>query len=453
MAATIVIAGVRSGVGKTTIATGVMGALTRRGNKVQPFKAGPDYIDPSYHQIACGVPSRNLDTWLCDHSTVLELFQRASAGCDVSVVEGVMGVFDGHSSLTEEGSTAQLAKLLGAPVILIADAAKVARSVAAEILGFQKFDPDLNVAGVILNGVGSDRHLEFCKPQIEATTGLPVLGYLPRKEEFIQPERHLGLIPTVEGTVAQQWYDGVINQVEATMDVDAILKLAQSAKTPPASPTVYPEVALSSRATIAVAQDMAFNFYYQDSLDLLTAWGAEIAPFSPLEDEKLPAGASGIYLGGGFPELFASHLSDNKPMHQSIMEAVASGVPVYAECGGLMYLGKSLSDLEGVTHPMVGVIPAESAMSQSRLTLGYREVESCSDNPVLQVGQRVRGHEFHWSTLAQQPGAEESVYKVIDQENRPDGFRTRNVWASYVHIHLGSRPGLAARFVETCIAV
>ena len=453
MAATIVIAGVRSGVGKTTIATGVMGALTRRGNKVQPFKAGPDYIDPSYHQIACGVPSRNLDTWLCDHSTVLELFQRASAGCDVSVVEGVMGVFDGHSSLTEEGSTAQLAKLLGAPVILIADAAKVARSVAAEILGFQKFDPDLNVAGVILNGVGSDRHLEFCKPQIEATTGLPVLGYLPRKEEFIQPERHLGLIPTVEGTVAQQWYDGVINQVEATMDVDAILKLAQSAKTPPASLTVYPEVALSSRATIAVAQDMAFNFYYQDSLDLLTAWGAEIAPFSPLEDEKLPAGASGIYLGGGFPELFASHLSDNKPMHQSIMEAVASGVPVYAECGGLMYLGKSLSDLEGVTHPMVGVIPAESAMSQSRLTLGYREVESCSDNPVLQVGQRVRGHEFHWSTLAQQPGAEESVYKVIDQENRPDGFRTRNVWASYVHIHLGSRPGLAARFVETCVAV
>ncbi|MQF67586.1 cobyrinate a,c-diamide synthase [SAR202 cluster bacterium AD-802-F09_MRT_200m] len=453
MAATIVIAGVRSGVGKTTIATGVMGALTRRGNKVQPFKAGPDYIDPSYHQIACGVPSRNLDTWLCDHSTVLELFQRASAGCDVSVVEGVMGVFDGHSSLTEEGSTAQLAKLLGAPVILIADAAKVARSVAAEILGFQKFDPDLNVAGVILNGVGSDRHLEFCKPQIEATTGLPVLGYLPRKEEFIQPERHLGLIPTVEGTVAQQWYDGVINQVEATMDVDAILKLAQSAKTPSASLTVYPEVALSSRATIAVAQDMAFNFYYQDSLDLLTAWGAEIAPFSPLEDEKLPAGASGIYLGGGFPELFASHLSDNKPMHQSIMEAVASGVPVYAECGGLMYLGKSLSDLEGVTHPMVGVIPAESAMSQSRLTLGYREVESCSDNPVLQVGQRVRGHEFHWSTLAQQPGAEESVYKVIDQENRPDGFRTRNVWASYVHIHLGSRPGLAARFVETCIAV
>ena len=450
MAATIVIAGVRSGVGKTTIASGIMGALTRRGLKVQPFKAGPDYIDPSYHQLACGVPSRNLDTWLCEHSTVLELFQRASAGRDVSVVEGVMGVFDGHSSLTEEGSTAQLAKLLGAPVILIADAAKVARSVAAEILGYQQFDPNLNVAGVILNGVGSERHLEFCKPQIEATTGLPVLGYLPRKDEFIQPERHLGLIPTVEGTVARQWYDSIINQVEATMDVDAILKLAQTANTPQATPSVYPEQSLPARTTIAVAQDMAFNFYYQDSLDLLSAWGAELVPFSPLEDSKLPEGANGLYLGGGFPELFASQLAENAPMHQAIRKAVAAGVPVYAECGGLMYLGKSLSDLEGETHSMVGVIPAESAMSQSRLTLGYREVESCTDSPVLQKGQRVRGHEFHWSTLANQPGPEESVYKVVDQDNRPDGFRKGNVWASYVHIHLGSKQGLATRFVETC---
>ena len=450
MAETIVIAGVRSGVGKTTIATGIMGALTRRGLKVQPFKAGPDYIDPSYHKLACGVPSRNLDTWLCEHSTVHELFQRASAGRDVSVVEGVMGVFDGHSSLTEEGSTAQLAKLLGAPVILIADAAKVARSVAAEVLGFQKFDPDLNVAGVILNGVGSDRHLEFCKPQIEATTGIPVLGYLPRKDEFIQPERHLGLIPTVEGTVARQWYDSVINQVEATMDVDAILKLAQTAQTPPANPAIYPSEALSARTTIAVAQDKAFNFYYQDSLDLLSAWGAELAPFSPLEDDMLPPGTRGIYLGGGFPELFASQLSKNAPMHAAMLKAVAKGVPVYAECGGLMYLGKSLSDLDGVTHAMLGVIPAESAMSQTRLTLGYRKVEACSDGPVLSKGQRVRGHEFHWSTLAQPPAPGESVYKVVDQDNRPDGFHTGNVWASYVHIHLGSRQGLAARFVETC---
>ena len=450
MVATVVIAGVRSGVGKTTIATGIMGALTRRGHRVQPFKAGPDYIDTSYHKLACGVPSRNLDTWLCDHPTVLELFQRASSGSDVSVVEGVMGVFDGRSSLNEEGSSAQLAKLLGAPVILIADAAKVARSVAAEVLGFQTFDPDLNIAGVILNGVASERHLEFCKPQIEATTGIPVLGYLPRKEEFIQPERHLGLIPTVEGTVANDWYDNVINQVEATMDVPTILKLANTAKTPPSSPNVYPETPIPARATIAVAQDEAFNFYYQDSLDLLAAWGAELAPFSPLQDETLPSGANGIYLGGGFPELFADQLAGNKPMHYAIRQAVVKGVPVYAECGGLMYLGKSLSDLEGVTHPMLGIIPAESAMSQSRLTLGYREVESCSDSPVLPKGERVKGHEFHWSTLAREPDNQESVYKIVDQDNRLDGFRTGSVWASYVHIHLGSRMGLASRFVETC---
>lgn len=234
------------------------------------------------------------------------------------------------------------------------------------------------------------------------------------------------------------------------MDVDAILRLAQTAKTPPASTAIYPEEPLPARTTIAVAQDKAFNFYYQDSLDLLSAWGAELAPFSPLEDDKLPPGAGGIYLGGGFPELFAAQLSENAPMHRAMRGAVAKGVRVYAECGGLMYLGKSLSDLDGVTHPMIGIIPAESAMSQTRLTLGYREVESCSDSPVLLRGQRVRGHEFHWSTLAQQPEPEESVYKVVDQDNRPDGFRTGNVWASYVHIHLGSRKGLAARFVETC---
>ena len=226
MTPTVVVAGVRSGVGKTTIATGIMGALTRRGYAVQPFKAGPDYIDPSYHQVACGVPSRNLDTWLLPHPTVLELYGKASAKRQISVVEGVMGLFDGHSSLDEEGSTAQLAKLIGAPVILVADASKVARSVAAEVLGYQQFDPDLNVAGVILNGVASDRHLEFCQPQIQATTGLPVLGYLPRRPEFEQPERHLGLIPTVEGTVARQWYDALIAQVEETIDVGRIAKLA-----------------------------------------------------------------------------------------------------------------------------------------------------------------------------------------------------------------------------------
>ena len=462
MTPTVVIAGVRSGVGKTTIATGIMGALTRRGYAVQPFKAGPDYIDPSYHQVACGVPSRNLDTWLLPHPTVLELYGKASAKRQISVVEGVMGLFDGHSSLDEEGSTAQLAKLIGAPVILVADASKVARSVAAEVLGYQQFDPGLNVAGVILNGVASDRHLEFCQPQIEATTGLPVLGYLPRRAEFEQPERHLGLIPTVEGTVARQWYEALIAQIEETIDVARIAELAGMAAPPPPSshpelvegrpPQVYPSEPQPRRAVIAVAQDKAFNFYYQDSLDLLEAWGAEIIPFSPIEDASLPEGAGGVYLGGGFPEMFAAELSANRPMLDSIRQAAERGVPIYGECGGLMYLGRSLTGFDDVAYPMAGLIPAVSAMSQSRLSLGYREVEARADGPLLASGQQVRGHEFHWSTLEQPPQDNESVYRVVNQGGRPDGFRAGSVWATYVHVHLGSALGLAPRFVETCAA-
>ena len=302
MTSAIVIAGVRSGVGKTTIASGVMGALARRGLRVQPFKAGPDYIDPTYHTIACGAPSRNLDTWLLPHPVVAELFHRAAGAADIAVVEGVMGVFDGHSSLDEDGSTAELAKLLDAPVILIADAGKVARSVAAEVLGYQRFDPDLRVAGVILNGVGSERHLEFCQPQIEATTGLPVVGWLPRRDDLVQPERHLGLIPTVEGTVLNDWYDALNAQIEQTIDLDAIIRIAATAGRPSdAGPRIFPDEPQPARAAIAVAQDRAFSFYYQDSLDLLSAWGAEVIPFSPLDDSALPDGVGGVYLRRRFP--------------------------------------------------------------------------------------------------------------------------------------------------------
>ena len=450
MAGSVVIAGVRSGVGKTTIATGIMGALTRRGRRVQPFKVGPDYIDPSYHHLACNTPSRNLDTWMIPHDGVVELYQRASAQGEISVVEGVMGVFDGHSSLSEEGSTAQLAKLLDAPVILVADASKVARSVAAEVLGYQQFDPDLRLAGVILNGVGGPRHLEFCQPQIEATTGLPVLGYLPRREELVQPERHLGLIPTVEGTVFREWYDTLISQVEETIDLDRVVQLAATSNPPPAQARLYPSEPQSKRAVIAIARDKAFSFYYQDSLDLLEAWGAELAPFSPLEDEALPPGVGGVYIGGGFPEMFARELSENAPMRRSVRQAVERGLPVYAECGGLMYLGQNLSDLEGVQYPMVGAIPVVSSMVGSRLHLGYREVESCTDSPLLRQGQRVRGHEFHWSVLEQAPDPEQSVYRVTNQDNRSEGFQVGSVWASYIHIHLGSDPSLARNFVAAC---
>ena len=445
-----VLAGTRSGVGKTTIATGIMGALARRGLRVQPFKCGPDYIDPSYHLMACGIPSRNIDTWLLPRQTALELYGRAAQTADVAVVEGVMGLYDGHANLTEQGSTAEVAKLLRAPVVLIASAARVARSVAAEVLGFQQFDPSVNIAGVILNGVGSPRHLEFCKPPIEGATGLPVLGYMPRRDDLRVPERHLGLVPTVEGVVVEEWFDKLTEQIEETIDLDRLLNIAKQAKTPNVATSAFPAEPQPQKARIAVARDKAFNFYYQDSLDLLEAWGAELAPFSPLEDAQLPNGVGGVYIGGGFPEIFVQELAANKDMKRSIRSAHAQGRKIYAECGGLMYLGESLTDFDGEAHPMVGLIPAKSSMSKGRLTLGYREVEALEDGALLRKGERVRGHEFHWSVAESPTSAAQASYTVRSQDGRTEGFRAGNLTASYIHIHMGSKPEMARRFVREC---
>ena len=450
MTSAFVLAGTRSGVGKTTIATGIMGALARRGLRVQPFKCGPDYIDPSYHLMACGVPSRNLDTWLLSHDTALELFGRAAQAADVAVVEGVMGLYDGHANLTEQGSTAEVAKLLRAPVILIASAARVARSVAAEVLGFQKFDPSVNIAGVILNGVGSPRHLEFCKPPIEDATGLPVLGYMPRRDDLRVPERHLGLIPTVEGVVVEEWFDSLIEQIEETIDLDHLLKISGQAETPSVASSAFPSEPQPTRTRIAVAQDKAFNFYYQDSLDLLEAWGAELVPFSPLDDEALPDSVGGVYIGGGFPELFARELAANEGMKQSVRDAHIHRRRIYAECGGLMYLGESLTDFDGEAHRMVGLIPARSSMSKGRLTLGYREVEALADGALLARGNRVRGHEFHWSVADSPASEKQAAYSVRSQDGRIEGFRNGSLWASYIHVHMGSCPEMARRFVAEC---
>ena len=445
-----VLAGTRSGVGKTTIATGIMGALARRGLRVQPFKCGPDYIDPSYHLMACGVPSRNIDTWLLPHDTALELYSRAAQSSDVAVVEGVMGLYDGHANLTEQGSTAEVAKLLRAPVVLIANAARVARSIAAEILGFQKFDPSVNIVGVILNGVGSPRHMEFCKPPIEDATGLSVLGYMPRRDDLRVPERHLGLIPTVEGVVVEEWFDRLTEQVERTIDLDRLLELSRLAGALKIAPTVFPSEPQFRSTRIAVAQDKAFNFYYQDSLDLLEAWGAELVPFSPLDDSVLPGDIGGIYIGGGFPELFVRELAANTVMMQAIRDAHSQGQRIYAECGGLMYLGKSLTDFDGEEHPMVGLIPAKSSMSKGRLTLGYREVEALADGVLLARGERARGHEFHWSVADSPESPEQATYAVRSQDGRIEGFRNGSLWASYIHVHLGSKPEMARRFVVEC---
>jgi cobyrinic acid a,c-diamide synthase len=445
----VVIAGVISGVGKTTVATGLMGALRQNGLRVQPFKTGPDYIDPSYHTWVTGESSRNLDTWLLSHDVVLELFTRAMQGKDIAVIEGVMGLYDGHSSINEEGSTAELAKLLGAPVVLVVDSRKGARSLAAMVSGYKAFDSALDLGGVILNGIGSDEHLRFCREAIEHYTKVAVLGYLPRRDNLSLPERHLGLVPTIEEPAGKEFLENLVGQCQATFDIHKILSLSERAKVPEVEPSLFPTAPKSTVAKIAVARDKAFSFYYQDSLDLLAAWGAELVNFSPLQDKELPENISGLYIGGGFPELYAAELAGNKSMRQGIKTVAGGGMPVYAECGGLMYLGRSIKDLEAKEYPMVGAIPVSSQIDSPRLSLGYRTVQALGDGPLLRRGETVRGHEFHWSVI-QKNAETPNAYNVIDKGGRLEGFHNMNLLASYIHLHLGSLPKMAVRFIENC---
>ena len=445
----LLIAGTHSGVGKTTVATGLMAALRQKGHKVQPFKVGPDYIDPSYHEAACGLPSRNLDSWLLEAAVMKAFFYRAMTGKDLAIVEGVMGLYDGRRGDTEEGSSAQVAKLLGLPVILVLDASAAARSVGAAVLGFKEFDPEINLVGVILNGIAGEKHLEFIKPSI-AKAGVPLLGYLPGNRDIALPERHLGLVPNHEGTVRRDCYDCLAKQVGQTIDIGGLLALAAPIVAPNENESViFPRETMRPKAAIAVAMDKAFNFYYADSLDLLRAWGAEIVPFSPLEDRALPPSVAGVYIGGGFPELYARELSDNGAMHTTLRSAALRGMPVYAECGGLMYLGDSIEDGEGREFRMVGVLPSRSSMKQTRLTLGYRQIEALDDGLLLKRGESVRGHEFHLSELKERPDVP-AAYHVLDQDGRHEGFRVNNVLASYIHVHLGSKKNIARDFVNFC---
>jgi len=445
----IVIAGTTSGVGKTTIATGLMGALVHQGLKVQPFKAGPDYIDPSYHTWVTGESSRNLDTWLLPRDAVIELFSRAMVGKDIAVIEGVMGLYDGRSSLNEEGSTAELANLLGAPALLVIDSRKGARSLAAMVAGYQAFDSSLHLGGVILNGIGSDTHLRLCQEAIEYYTGIPVMGYMPRRDNLSLPERHLGLIPTVEEPANREFLELLVAQCEATINIPQILRLSEQAMTPKPESLLFPQVRKPTAAKIAVARDKAFSFYYQDSLDLLEAWGAELAPFSPLQDTDLPRDISGLYIGGGFPELYAAALSDNSPIRQAIKAAARQGMPVYAECGGLIYLGRSIGDLEGNEYTMVGAIPVSSRIDSPHLSLGYRTVQALGDGPILRRGEIVRGHEFHWSVLKNNTD-DANAYHILEKEERREGFHKKKLLASYIHLHLASLPHMATSFVENC---
>ena len=450
MSASLVIAGVTSGCGKTTLTAAIIAALRRRGLSIQPFKAGPDYIDPGYHSRAAGVPTRNLDTWLLARERLRDLYRRAASRIDLAIVEGMMGLFDGFAD-GDEGSTAHLAKLLDAPVVVVIDASKTSRSAAAVALGVRDFDPELRVAGFLLNGVASERHREWTAGPIERATGLPVLGTFPHRDDLALPERHLGLVPTAEGGVDDNFFDRLASQAEQALNLDQLLALAR------ASPDVtewrsdlFPSAPVVPRCRIALAVDEAFNFYYEDNLDLLRAWGAELVPFSPLRDQSLPDDAGGLYIGGGFPELYAAQLAENTPMLRSVRAFAALGRPVYAECGGLMYLCQGIVDAAGARHALAGVLPGWSVIDRPRLSLGYRTATALRPSFLLDESQQVRGHEFHWSQW-QCDGAVTPAYAWEQGgQRREEGHASGSLLASYLHVHFGTDRRLAPRFVEAC---
>ncbi|HLZ07546.1 MAG TPA: cobyrinate a,c-diamide synthase [Chloroflexota bacterium] len=444
----LVIAAPTSGVGKTTVTSGLGRALRRRGLRVQPFKAGPDYIDPGYHERATGRRSRNLDTWMIPPAALRELFERASSDADVVLIEGMMGLFDGRGS-GDEGSTAHLAKLLDVPVVVIVDVAKTSRSAGAIALGCKQFDPAVRVVGYVLNGVGGDAHRSWASDAITGATGLPVFGALSHRDDLALPERHLGLIPTTEEQVGDQFFEKVADQIDRSFDLDALLEAGRGDPPKLSSESIlFPKSSRPVTTRIGIAADEAFGFYYEDNLDLLRAWGAQLVSFSPLRDATVPPGVGALYLGGGFPELYAQTLAGNTSMLDSLRHAASDGLPIYAECGGMMYLSRGIVDFDGRRHDLVGLVPAWSAMTSHRLTLGYRELRARSSTPVMRQGEVGRGHEFHWSILDAPLSAEDAAYEVLQAPISREGYARGNLLASYCHLHFGSNPAMAPNFVE-----
>ena len=451
-----VVAAPSSGSGKTVVALGIMEALRRRGLIVQPFKAGPDYIDPGHHASLLKKPSYNLDTWMMGPDAVAQTFCAKAEGADVSVVEGVMGLFDGRDGRSEEGSTAHLAKLLSLPVLLVVNAGKAARSIGALIKGFEEFDPGVNLKWVVFNRVGSERHYGMLKDSIPKGSKVRSLGYIPRESTLAMPERHLGLV-TSSSIGRKKWLSFVEKAgtvAEKFLDLDLLLKGAAIPR------SVFPAVSAQDRAVkagegplIAVALDRAFCFYYEENLDILRSFGARIIPFSPIKDKRLPAGAQGLYIGGGYPELFASALDRNGSMRDDIKRAALSGLPIYAECGGLMYLGKAVEDMKGRRWAGAGVFPWSTRMRDKRAALGYREISvKRGVCPLFARGGALRGHEFHYSEMTAPPERIKRAFKVRrgDGSVAGEGYSYKNVLASYIHIHFASNPAFAKSFVRAC---
>ena len=443
----IVIAATQSGGGKTTLVTGLLAALRARGLTVQSFKVGPDYIDLGYHRLASGRTGHNLDTWLVPEARLAEIFARECAGADIAVIEGVMGLYDGGRRGIS--STAAIAKALDAPVLLVIDAKSVGASAAATALGFRVYDARLNLAGVLLNRLGSDTHEEMIR---EAMAGIdmPVYGVLRRDAALALPERHLGLTP-VEENAAAETVRAIGERVEAELDLDSILKLARGA-----APMTIAEVKRAEKAApvrIAVARDEAFSFYYAASLAELEVHGAEIIEFSPLHDEALPE-VDGVLIGGGFPEMFAAQLAENASMRASLCRAAEEGMPIYAECGGYMYLMQLLIDFDGVEHAMAGIFPARARMTEKLQMVGYVEAEQTVDTVLGAAGLLLHGHEFHFSVEEAERAADTerpfTFTKLRNGARYAAGCVYKNVLGSYLHLHFAGCQTAAENFVEAC---
>ncbi len=466
----LVIAGTGSNVGKTTVTLALLAALRQRGRTVQPFKVGPDYIDPGHHTVATGRQSHNLDGWMLTPAVNRQIFGRAAAEADLAIIEGMMGLFDASTATGEAGSTAEMAKLLGAPVLLVIDGSSMARSAAAMVSGYAKFDPALTVAGVLFNRVGSEGHFQLLKEAVETETKVPVVGYLKPDKTLTIGDRHLGLRTAIEQG-STDLYDKLGRAAAETVDLDKVEALARSAGDLNAECGMMKDELLaqgsedSARSSfsiprsafrpvrIGVAYDPAFCFYYPENLELLEAEGTELVRFSPMRDRVLPE-VDLLYLGGGYPELYGEALAKNSSMRGAIRDFAERGGTIYAECGGMMYLTQAICDFEGLAHEMVGLFPAEAVMRKPGLTLGYREIELTKPCVIGSVGLKVRGHEFHYSSLVSKGPLDYAcaVTDAQEQPRTPDGLVRGNTVALYAHLHFSSQPAVARALVASARA-
>ncbi|MBK5502107.1 cobyrinate a,c-diamide synthase [Peribacillus sp. TH14] len=446
----LVIAGTGSGVGKTTLTIGIMAALQKKGYTVQGFKCGPDYIDPTYHTAVTGRTSRNLDSWMFEHDIVREILNKASVGADISIIEGVMGFFDGKNPLSNTGSTAEISMSTESPVLLIVNCASMARSAAAIVKGFQAFSTGPNIIGVIANQVGSEGHYKIVKAAIEQECDVPVMGYMKRELDIDIPSRHLGLIPAIERGELEPFFDKLAHLVMETIDIEQLYLLAKTSTISSGNSGIF-QSSSKKDVCIAVAKDAAFNFYYQENLELLEAKGANIKYFSPLKGDEVPVDADGLYLGGGFPEEFADELSRNEIAIKSIRNAIEKGLPTLAECGGFMFLSKSIETTSREMYPMAGLIPGRIKMQKKLAALGYREITGTESNFLIKDCEQAKGHEFHYSTFESDdvlPHAYEAKGRF---GSKKEGCIIGNLVAGYTHFHFASNPKLVENWIGACL--